>query len=74
MSQEHSLADPLGPLAEEFVDRFRKGERPSLSEYIEKYPELAGIACVEAAGGAGFLEGTWISSGADSSTSKQAPW
>jgi WD40 repeat protein len=32
---------PLNALAEEFVDRFRRGERPSLTEYTDKYPELA---------------------------------
>ena len=29
-------------LAEEFVERQRRGERPSLAEYLERYPELAG--------------------------------
>src|SRR6185369_8825166 len=29
-------------LAEEFLARFRRGERPALSEYTGKYPELAG--------------------------------
>jgi serine/threonine protein kinase/WD40 repeat protein len=28
-------------LAEEFLDRYRKGERPALREYIENHPELA---------------------------------
>ena len=28
-------------LAEEFLDRYRKGERPPLREYIENHPELA---------------------------------
>src|SRR5438128_2656040 len=28
-------------LAEEFVERFRRGERPPLSEYTERYPEHA---------------------------------
>jgi WD40 repeat protein len=33
--------DPVGRLAEEFVERFRRGERPALSEYIGRHPELA---------------------------------
>src|SRR5579871_5617735 len=33
--------DRLDQLAEEFVDRFRRGERPSLKEYTDRYPELA---------------------------------
>ena len=33
--------DPLGPILESFLARFRKGERPSLTEYIGRYPELA---------------------------------
>jgi eukaryotic-like serine/threonine-protein kinase len=36
-----SEADPLAPLAEEFAERYRRGERPALTEYTEKYPELA---------------------------------
>ena len=28
-------------LAEEFALRYRRGERPSLKEYLDKYPELA---------------------------------
>src|ERR1700722_16986567 len=31
----------LDRLAEEFASRFRRGERPTLEEYTENYPELA---------------------------------
>ncbi len=31
----------LDRLAEEFAERFRRGERPALSEYTRRYPELA---------------------------------
>src|SRR5690349_5620980 len=31
----------LDELAEEFADRYRRGERPSLAEYIERHPQLA---------------------------------
>jgi WD40 repeat protein/serine/threonine protein kinase len=31
----------LDRLAEEFADRYRRGERPALKEYTEKFPELA---------------------------------
>src|SRR5262249_230899 len=34
-------AAPLAPLAEEFAARYRQGERPSLTEYADKHPELA---------------------------------
>ncbi len=33
--------DQLDQLAEEFAARFRRGERPSLKEYTDRYPELA---------------------------------
>src|SRR6516225_10206635 len=33
--------DPLGPFLESFLARFRKGERPSLTEYVGLYPGLA---------------------------------
>jgi WD40 repeat protein/serine/threonine protein kinase len=33
--------DPLDRMAEEFVARHRRGERPALTEYVELHPELA---------------------------------
>ena len=33
--------DLLDRLADEFAERFRRGERPSLKEYTDRYPELA---------------------------------
>ena len=33
--------DPIDLLAEEFVERYRRGERPALAEYLEAHPELA---------------------------------
>ncbi|HVA47225.1 MAG TPA: hypothetical protein VNH11_12730, partial [Pirellulales bacterium] len=30
-------------LAEEFTERFRRGERPAIKEYTERHPELAEI-------------------------------
>jgi serine/threonine protein kinase/WD40 repeat protein/tetratricopeptide (TPR) repeat protein len=33
--------DPVAVLAGEFAERYRRGERPSLSEYTSRYPELA---------------------------------
>jgi serine/threonine protein kinase/WD40 repeat protein len=33
--------DPLDRLAEEFVQRLRAGQRPSLTEYAQRHPELA---------------------------------
>ncbi len=37
-SEQYDLLDQL---AEEFAARFRRGERPALKEYIDRYPELA---------------------------------
>lgn len=34
--------NPVELLAEEFLDRKRRGEQPTLREYAERYPELAG--------------------------------
>ncbi|HKI31654.1 MAG TPA: hypothetical protein VKA46_07280, partial [Gemmataceae bacterium] len=31
----------LARLAEEFVERHRRGEQPAISEYIERHPDLA---------------------------------
>jgi len=33
--------DPIDEVAQSFVDRYRRGERPSLTEYIERFPHLA---------------------------------
>ena len=41
MSEASSDPDPLLPLAEEFAERYRRGERPTLTEYADKHPELA---------------------------------
>src|SRR5436190_15138002 len=41
MSEEDSQAEVVLELAEEFLERYRKGERPPLKEYIERHPELA---------------------------------
>ena len=41
MSQSESQSAVVLELAEEFLDRYRKGERPPLREYIARHPELA---------------------------------
>jgi serine/threonine protein kinase/WD40 repeat protein len=41
MTDEISSTDPVGELAEEFAERFRRGERPSISEYTARYPHMA---------------------------------
>jgi WD40 repeat protein/serine/threonine protein kinase len=35
----------LARLADEFADRYRQGERPSLTEYVERFPHLAADIC-----------------------------
>ncbi len=42
MTVESSVdRDPFEVVAEGFLIRFRKGERPSIKEYVSLYPELA---------------------------------
>src|SRR5262245_31343259 len=41
MAREDSLLDPVSPLAEEFAARVRRGERPSVTEYVARHPDLA---------------------------------
>src|SRR5215472_3888427 len=36
-----SAADPLGQIADEFVEAFRQGQRPSVEEFARRYPEHA---------------------------------
>src|SRR5437667_11004673 len=40
MSETSSGPDLLNELAYEFAERFRRGERPSLTEYTARYPDL----------------------------------
>src|SRR5690349_10413148 len=41
MSASESNSAAVLELAEEFLERYRQGQRPSLREYIDRYPELA---------------------------------
>jgi hypothetical protein len=41
MSESNSGPDLFNMLADEFAERYRRGERPPLSEYTGKYPALA---------------------------------
>jgi eukaryotic-like serine/threonine-protein kinase len=41
MGTPSSDREPVERLAEEFAERFRRGERPSLTEYIQRHPDLA---------------------------------
>jgi hypothetical protein len=36
-----SAADPFGKIADEFVEAFRQGQRPSVEEFARRYPEHA---------------------------------
>jgi len=42
MSTSESRSGLVLELAEEFLERYRKGQRPSLKEYIDRHPSLAG--------------------------------
>jgi WD40 repeat protein/serine/threonine protein kinase len=45
-TSDHSAnAVLLARLADEFAERYRRGERPSLTEYVERYPHLAADIC-----------------------------
>src|SRR5262249_21298796 len=41
MSKTGTKSEVVLALAEEFLDRYRQGERPSLREYIDRHPDLA---------------------------------
>ncbi len=41
MGESTSGPDLFNILADEFAERYRRGERPTVSEYAEKHPELA---------------------------------
>jgi hypothetical protein len=41
MPSSEDRSERVMELAEEFLNRYRKGERPPLKEYIERHPDLA---------------------------------
>src|SRR5262245_22879276 len=41
MSDSEERLEFVGKLGEEFVERFRRGDRPALAEYTDRYPEYA---------------------------------
>jgi serine/threonine protein kinase len=41
MTGDDPVRDPIDELAEEFLARYRRGERPALSEYVGRRPDLA---------------------------------
>ena len=41
MADEGQLREAVDKLAEEFVERYRRGESPKVSDYAERYPEHA---------------------------------
>src|SRR5262249_25207208 len=41
MTASSDPRNPVEVLAEEFLDRKRRGEHPSLREYLQRYPDLA---------------------------------
>src|SRR5262245_51807716 len=41
MDHSHSDRNPVDELAEDFVERYRRGERPTVREYTDKFPEWA---------------------------------
>src|SRR5579863_1182746 len=41
MSNSESRLEFVGQLGEEFVARFRRGERPAVDEYTERHPKFA---------------------------------
>jgi serine/threonine protein kinase/predicted RNA polymerase sigma factor len=41
IDNDASAADPFGQIADEFVEAFRQGKRPSVEEFARRYPEHA---------------------------------
>lgn len=41
MNVQSSLADPFGRIADEFVEAYRAGKRPSIEEFAARYPDHA---------------------------------
>src|SRR5262245_59550951 len=77
MSTSSDVREPVEMLAEEFVARTRRGEKPTAEEYCEKYPHLAGeirdlfpaLLMVEDLGGSSLA-----ASGPDEDRTPAATW
>jgi hypothetical protein len=41
INDDPSTADPLGQIADEFVEALRQGQRPSVEEFAQRYPAHA---------------------------------
>ena len=41
MTDPDLVRNPVEILAEEFLERYRRGERPTLTEYVDRHPELS---------------------------------
>jgi hypothetical protein len=41
IDNDPSSADPFGQIADEFVQAFRQGKRPTVEEFARRYPEQA---------------------------------
>jgi hypothetical protein len=41
IDDDFSSADPLGEIADGFVEAFRQGQRPSIEEFARRYPQHA---------------------------------
>jgi serine/threonine protein kinase/WD40 repeat protein len=41
MNARNDGRNPVEELAEEFLNRYRRGERPSLTEFVQRHPEMA---------------------------------
>jgi serine/threonine protein kinase len=41
MTSPNEGRDPFEEVAESFLERYRAGERPSVAEYVQRYPQLA---------------------------------
>jgi eukaryotic-like serine/threonine-protein kinase len=42
MTDPELVRNPVEILAEEFLERYRRGERPTVTEYVGKHPDLSG--------------------------------
>lgn len=74
MLTDDSQRDPVEEIAEQFVERYRRGEQVSIDEYAQRYPKLAerltrvipllillenGAACADAPNRSTTKGGTW---------------
>jgi hypothetical protein len=60
MNSSGDARNPVERLAEDFIDRKRRGERPTLQEYVDRHPANPGNHTMPVHFSCDFFLGSWL--------------